>query len=44
MWTEVKSFFGTGPTDQVYIVRADDQQNTIVTFGDGSGESGFPPA
>lgn len=35
LWTEVKSFFGTGPTDQVYIVRFDDQQNTFITFGDG---------
>jgi hypothetical protein len=35
LWSEVTSFFDAGPTDQVYIVRFDDQQNTTITFGDG---------
>jgi len=35
LWREVKSFFGRGPEDQVYIVRIDDGQNAILTFGDG---------
>ena len=35
LWKEVKNFFGRGPEDEVYIVRHDDQQNTIITFGDG---------
>jgi hypothetical protein len=34
-WTEVKSFYGTGPEDQVYIVRHDDDHNSYVIFGDG---------
>src|SRR5690606_12356625 len=34
-WTEVRSFFGSGPEDQVYIVRHDDEQETLITFGDG---------
>jgi hypothetical protein len=34
-WTEVKSFFGRGPEDQVYIVRTNDAQETVITFGDG---------
>jgi hypothetical protein len=42
LWTEVDSFFGTGPTDQVYIVRHDEAGETDVTFGDGT-YGGFPP-
>jgi hypothetical protein len=34
-WAEVRTFFNAGPQDQVFIVRHDDQQNTIITFGDG---------
>jgi hypothetical protein len=34
-WDEVRSFYGMGPEDQVYVVRHDDEQNTFVTFGDG---------
>jgi hypothetical protein len=34
-WTEVPSFFGTGPEDEVYIVRQNDQQDTTIVFGDG---------
>jgi hypothetical protein len=34
-WKEVLSFFGAGPQDEVYIVRQNDEQETVVTFGDG---------
>lgn len=34
-WTEVPSFFGANPQDEVYIVRQDDEQETTITFGDG---------
>ena len=32
MWREVPSFYGTNPDDPVYIVRSDEEQNSIVTF------------
>jgi hypothetical protein len=35
LWSEVKTFFGTGAEDTVYTIRHDDEQNTFVTFGDG---------
>jgi len=35
LWREVPSFFGAGPQDTIYVVRQDDDGNTIVTFGDG---------
>jgi len=35
LWTEVPSFFGAGPEDEVYIVRQSDDEESIVTFGDG---------
>jgi hypothetical protein len=34
-WQPVGNFFGCGPSDPVYIVRHDDDQNTFVIFGDG---------
>jgi predicted phage baseplate assembly protein len=34
-WREVPSLFGAGPQDEVYIVRQNDEQETIITFGDG---------
>jgi uncharacterized phage protein gp47/JayE len=34
-WCEVPSFFGVRPDAQVYIVRQDDDGNSVVTFGDG---------
>lgn len=34
-WREVLSFFATGPLDEVYIVRENDAQEAVVTFGDG---------
>ncbi len=41
-WTNVKSFFGCGPSDKVFIARHDDDQNTLVTFGDGVRGSRLP--
>ncbi len=34
-WTEVPTFFGIGPQEQVYIVRQNDDGESKVTFGDG---------
>jgi hypothetical protein len=34
-WKEVRSFFGAGPEDEVYIVRQNDDGESVVTFGDG---------
>ena len=42
LWREVASFFGTGPQDEVYIVRQNDRQETTVTFGDGSTGARLP--
>lgn len=35
-WKEVSSFFGVGPQDEVYIVRQNDEQETSITFGNGT--------
>jgi hypothetical protein len=42
LWTEVPSFFGFGPQDEVYIVRQNDQQETTLTFGDGQTGARIP--
>jgi len=34
-WTEVHSFFGVAADAQAYIVRQNDEQDSLVTFGDG---------
>jgi hypothetical protein len=34
-WKEVKTFYGVGPEEFVYIVRHDDDLNAMVVFGDG---------
>jgi hypothetical protein len=34
-WTEVKSFFGQTVDAQIYIVRQNDKNESVVTFGDG---------
>ena len=34
-WMEVPSFYGHGPEDQIYIVRQNDKDKSVVTFGDG---------
>lgn len=41
-WKEVPSFFGIGPQDEVYIVRQNDEQETIITFGDGKTGARLP--
>ena len=35
LWTRVGSLFGSGPDDEVYIVREDDEGYSWVQFGDG---------
>ena len=35
LWTEVPSFFGKAPQDEVYIVRQNEDNVSVVTFGDG---------
>lgn len=34
-WTEVPSLYGSGANDHVYSLRQDDEQRTVVQFGDG---------
>jgi len=34
-WREAPSFFGVGQDDEVYIVRRNDEGESVVTFGDG---------
>jgi hypothetical protein len=41
-WREVPSFFGAGPLDEVYIVRQNDEQEAVVTFGDGKTGARLP--
>ncbi len=35
-WQEAHSFFDAGPTDQIFVLREDDQGATHVQFGDGA--------
>jgi hypothetical protein len=35
-WTEVKSFYGQEKDAQVYVVRQNDKNESVVTFGDGT--------
>ena len=35
LWSEVNSFYGSKENDQVYIVRQNDEGESIITFGDG---------
>ncbi len=42
LWSEVGSFFGTGPQDEVYIVRQNEDGESIVTFGDGQTGARLP--
>lgn len=42
LWSEVSNFYGVAPEARVYIVRQDDEQNTIITFGDGVRGSRLP--
>ena len=34
-WTEVKSFYGQKDDAQIYVVRQNDKNESVVTFGDG---------
>lgn len=34
-WTEVDSLYGKGPGDRVFVQRQDDDERTVVVFGDG---------
>jgi hypothetical protein len=35
-WTEVPSFYGRHADDEIYIVRQNDKNESVVTFGDGT--------
>ncbi len=35
LWREVSSFYGRNENDQVYIVRQNDEGESLITFGDG---------
>jgi predicted phage baseplate assembly protein len=35
-WREEPSFFGTTPTDEIYIVRQNSEGESVITFGDGT--------
>ena len=35
LWTEVKSFYGQKEDAQIYVVRQNDKNESVVTFGDG---------
>jgi hypothetical protein len=41
-WREAPSFFGVGPDDEVYIVRQNDEGESVVTFGDGVSGARLP--
>ena len=34
-WTEVPSFYGHSSVDEIYIVRENDKNESVITFGDG---------
>jgi hypothetical protein len=42
LWTEVPSFYGKGPQDEVYIIRQNEDNASIVTFGDGATGARLP--
>ena len=41
-WKEVPGFYGTGPEDEVYIVRQNDAEEAVITFGDGATGARLP--
>jgi hypothetical protein len=41
-WRRVETFFNSGPSDQVYVVREDDEGNSYVQFGDGKTGARLP--
>lgn len=42
LWSEVPSLFERGPNEHVYALRQDDEQRTVVQFGDGSEAARMP--
>lgn len=42
LWKEVPTFYGQGPQDQVYIVRHNDDEEAVITCGDGLRGARFP--
>jgi hypothetical protein len=42
VWTRVDSFYGHGPTEQIYIVREDAETRSFVQFGDGETGARLP--
>ncbi len=42
LWTGVPSFFGMGPQDEVYIIRQNEDNASIVAFGDGTTGARLP--
>ncbi|HEY5751988.1 MAG TPA: hypothetical protein VIT21_02465 [Chthoniobacterales bacterium] len=42
LWSEVGSFFGAGPQDEVYIVRQNEAGESVITFGDGQTGARLP--
>lgn len=42
VWDEVPSFHDCGPDDRVYIVRHDEEQRSVVRFGDGERGARLP--
>jgi uncharacterized phage protein gp47/JayE len=42
LWSEVPSFYGTTPQDEVYIVRQNDDGEAVITFGDGQWGARLP--
>lgn len=42
LWSEVASFYGAAPDAQVYIVRQNDDGESVVTFGDGKRGARLP--
>ncbi len=41
-WKEAASFYNAGPSDEIYILRQDDEGKTSVIFGDGQRGSRLP--
>jgi hypothetical protein len=42
LWKEVPAFFNALPSDQIYIVRQDEEGESYITFGDGTSGQRLP--
>ena len=42
LWNRVETFFASGPSDRVYVVREDDDGDSLVQFGDGKSGARLP--